>query len=249
MANPNKNLLIPSPKSSKELQKLNTNIRLFNMDVSTWEKRFMDLTAIATRAAESDVALRAHLESSNLFATLPSLRIRECQPNNSTSKDKTIRDPRTGLEYLLDSDNGILLYLKEKLLPLRDLAPIELPTGSESIERVELMLIRAKLEDSTMCSLSLRKAFELGSWILAAKDHYLKEEKEQTGMPFRRWISEKIGYSHAHISRLQTFVLELREYQRILECSIPLNFVFSHLKRIVGAVKRNEFAGDFWRTG
>ena len=130
-----KTLILPYP-SKKNFRSTNASINLFNKDVTLVENRLKDLQTFIRGIADTNSDIAKHLDSSpSLFSELPSLYVQPFVQVHE-EEEKILKDSRTGEEYLISTETGLLKYLKANFVIDLEVRPIELPLGDETFEFV-----------------------------------------------------------------------------------------------------------------
>ena len=114
----NERLRIPNPRSTTVVTELNVSINGFNEDVQKWETRFIEIKeymdSLATHHVPIDPGVYAHL-----FEPLPILKIERLEEiQNEEDEDPyrdLIKDKRTGKQYWISTDDGLMYYLTENV--------------------------------------------------------------------------------------------------------------------------------------
>ena len=155
---------------------LNISINGFNEDVQKWETRFIEIKeymdSLATHNGPIDPGIYA-----DLFEPLPILQIESLEEiQNEEDEDPyrdLIMDKRTGKQYWISTDDGLINYLTENMC---DTITMPLLPETQSWEEVEATLILAAKIEKEGESQVLKRYFELGRWLQYAKNFYKENE-------------------------------------------------------------------------
>ena len=91
---------------------------------------------------------------------------------------KTVTDPRTGIEYLVNIKEGFLKYLRDNLIDV-NVDPISLPAEGESLDTIEAKLLSLKVQEKLTESIALEKALNWEHESLLLKENITKKTKAQ----------------------------------------------------------------------
>ena len=137
------------------------------------------MDSLATHNGPINPGVYAHL-----FEPLPILKIEpleETQNGEDPYRD-LIMDKRTGKQYWISTDDGLMNYLTENVC---DTITMPLLPEPQSWEEVEATLILAAKIEKEGESQVLKRYFELGRWLQYAKKFYKKNEfRARYGKPF-----------------------------------------------------------------
>ena len=196
----NERLRIPNPRPTASVAELNVSVGCFNKDVQKWETRFIEIEeyvdSLAAHNGPIDPGVYAHL-----FEPLPILKI---EPLEETQNDEDpyrdlITDKRTGKQYWISTDDGLMNYLTENMC---DTITMPLLPEPQSWEEVEAILILAAKIEKEGESQVLKRDFELGRWLQYAKKFYKENElRARYGKPFWGWARDRTSLSKSYMSK------------------------------------------------
>ena len=214
------------------------------------ENRLRDLQTFIRGIADTNSDIAKHLDSSpSLFSELPSLYVQPFVQVHE-EEEKILKDSRTGEEYLISTETGLLKYLKANFVIDLEVRPIELPLGDETFEFTKTKLFLLALDNRSVKSFNLHKAFELGAWLTAAERIYrTNKEGVKSGKPFREWVYGEVKLTKDYISKIKSFYIYIQPYQKFLQCSIPLRFALKNARRFALIMEINQQEKEFWSTG
>ena len=246
----NTDLELPFPGKSN-VKFVNYSIDRFNSAVAVVEQRVNDLQYVLRQAGDQYHEVRNHLQANpHLLQPIPSLQVLGFRDTEEEPVQKVYADPRTGEEYVISTPEGLMKLLRSNLVNSCNVNSMTLPCGGEIFTNIESQLRKLNEESRAAVSLVLFKAFELGAWIAYAERRYDLEQKGlESGQPFSWWICRELGLSQSYVRKLKQVYKELEPYQRLLECSISIRFILTHLRTIVRIMNTNSTEREFWATG
>ena len=184
----NERLRIPNPHSTTTVTELNFSINGFNEDVQKWETRLIEIKEyvdfLATHNAPIDPGVYACL-----FAPLPILKIEPLEERQNNEDENPycdlIMDKRTGKQYWITTDDGLMNYLIENMCNTITMPLLPEPQSWEEGETT--LILAAKIEKEGESQV-LKRYFELGRWFEYAKKFYKENEfLARYGKPFWSW--------------------------------------------------------------
>ena len=210
----NERLRIPNPCSTASVAKPNVSSDGFNEDVQKWETRFIEIKeyvdSLATHNGPIDSVVYAHL-----FESLPILKI---EPLEETQNDEDpyrdlITDKRTGKQYWISTNDGLMNYLTENMCDTVTLPPLPEPQSWEELEGT--LILAAKIEKEGESQV-LKRYFELGHWLQYAKKFHKENELHaRYGKPFWGWARDRTSLSKSYKSKLRKFYEDFQDYEQI----------------------------------
>ena len=196
----NKRLRIPNPHSMATVIKLNVSINGFNEDVQKWETRFIEIKeyvdSLATQNGPIDPGVYARL-----FEPLSILKIELLEEiQNEEDEDNyhdLITDKRTGKQYWISMDDGLMNYLTENVCNAITMLLLPEPQSWEEVEAT--LILAAKIEKEGESQV-LKRYFELGLWLQYAKNFYKENElRARYGKPFLGWARDRTSLSKSYM--------------------------------------------------
>ena len=143
----NERLRIRNPCSTALVTELNVSINGFNEDVQKWETRFIEIKeyvdSLATHNGPIDPGVHAHL-----FEPLPILKIELLEETQNEEDEDPycdlITDKRTGKQYWISMDDGLMNYLTENMCDTITMLLLPEPQSWEEVEAT--LILAAKIE-------------------------------------------------------------------------------------------------------
>ena len=175
-----------------------------------------------------------------LFAPLTILKIEplEERQNDEDPYRDLITDKRTGKQYWITMNDGLMGYLIESMC---NTITTPLLPEPRSWEEVETTLILAPKIEKEGESQVLKRYFELGPWLECAKNFYKENElRARYGKPFWGWARDKTSLSKSYMSKLRKFYKDFQDYEQITKCAVGLKFILRHQERIIEILNNDE---------
>lgn len=186
-----------SQHSYISIEEVNNSIIAHNIRVGDWMDFVTRLIAMVDDLSTSPTKENAEkfvLEAKERAERLPGLKLM-CMDEKSDeidiSRDETLlMQSFNGKKFNIASDEGLMAYLKESVVPDDSLqsvsAPFHLPSPADNGETVENFVEQKVSEYRATSSAVLVKAFELGAWLKFAQRSLRKTRRN--GQKFRSFI-------------------------------------------------------------
>ena len=185
-----------------------------------------------------------------LFEPLPILKIELLEEiQNEEDEDPyhdLIMDTRTGKQYWISTDNGLMNYLTENVCDTITMPLLPEPLSWEEVEAT--LILAAKIEKEGESQV-LKRYFELGHWLQYAKNFYKENElRARYGKPFWHWVRDRTSLSKSYMSKLRKFYEDFQDYEQITKCAVGLKFILKHQERIIEILNNDERYRQLFRT-
>ena len=181
-----------------------------------------------------------------MFEPLPMLKT---EPLEETQNDEDpycdlITDKRTGKQYWISTDDGLMNYLTENVC---DTITMPLLPEPQSWEEVEATLILAAKIEKEGESQVLKRYFKLGRWLQYAKKFYKENELHaRYGKLFWGWARNTTSISKSYMSKLRKFYEDFQDYEQITKCAVGLKFILKYQERNIEILNNDELYGQFF---
>ena len=133
----NERLRIPNPHSMTAVAELNVSINGFNEDVQKWETRFIEIKEYVDSLATHNKPMNPGVHT-HLFAPLPILKIEPLEERQNDKDEDPYRDlitdKRTGKQYWITTDDGLMNYLIENVCNTITMPLLPEPQSWEEVE-------------------------------------------------------------------------------------------------------------------
>ena len=143
----NVRLRIPNPHSTTTVANLNVSINGFNEDVQKWETRFIEIKEYMDSLATHNEPIDPEVYAC-LFAPLPILKIEPLEERQNDEDEDPYRnlimDKRTGKQYWITTDDGLMNYLIENVCNTITMLLLPEPQSWEEVE--ETLILAAKIK-------------------------------------------------------------------------------------------------------
>ena len=245
----NERLRTPNAHSTTAVSELNVSIKGFNEDMQKWETRFIEIkeyvNSLATHSRPIDPGVYAHL-----FEPLPTLKIGPLEEiQNEEDEDPyrdQIMDKRTGKQYWISTDDGLMNYLTENMCNTVTMPLLPEPQSWEEVEAT--LILAAKIEKEGESQV-LKRYFELGHWLQYTKKFYKENElRARYGKPFWGWARDRTSLSKSNMSKLRRFYEDFQNYEQFTKCAVGLKFILKHQERIIEILNNDERYRQLFHT-
>ena len=233
-----------SQHSDISIEEVNNSIIAHNIRVGDWMDFVARLIAMADNLSTSPTQENAQkfvLEAKERVKRLPGLKlmcIDEDSDEIDNGKEETfVVKTFGGKKFNAESDEGLMAYLKESVVPDDSLlsisAPFHLPSPANNWETVENFVEQKVLEYRATSSAVLVRAFELGAWLKFAQRSLRKTRRN--GRKFRSFTSfmKAKGIAKSTGYKMMRFAEALCHHKKLLRCCVSERFFLHHLERIV----------------
>ena len=149
-----------------------------------------------------------------------------------------IMDKRTGKQYWISTDDGLMNYLTENVCDTITMPLLPEPQSREEVEAT--LILPAKIEKEGETEV-LKRYFELGRWLQYAKKFYKENElRARYGKPFWGWTRDRKSLSKSYMSKLRKFYEDFQDYEQITKSAVGLKFILKHQERIIEILNNDE---------
>ena len=106
-------------------------------------------------------------------------------------------DKRTGKQYWITMDDGLMNYLMENMCNTITMLLLPEPQSWEEVEAT--LILAAKIEKEGESQV-LKRYFELGHWLEYAKNFYKENElRARYGKPFWGWARDRTSLTKSYM--------------------------------------------------